>query len=83
MYKIYFFSLLIFVCTACHAQQSDKVKMFRNDAVHNGLVVTANDLIYDVKAWSFFAGAPVRSSPLIDGNAVFFWQYAGKFFCNE
>ncbi|HKC37055.1 MAG TPA: PQQ-binding-like beta-propeller repeat protein, partial [Chitinophagaceae bacterium] len=80
MYRIYFFSFLIFVCTACHAQQSDKVKMFRNNAVHNSLVVTSNDLIYDVKAWSFFAGAPVRSSPLIGGNTIFFGNTGGNFF---
>jgi outer membrane protein assembly factor BamB len=80
MYKICLSSLVVFVCTVCQAQQSDKVKMFRNNAVHNSLVVTANDLIYDVKAWSFFAEAPVRSSPLIGGNTIFFGNTRGDFF---
>ena len=56
------------------------MKMFRSSASHNSSAITANDLVYDTKAWSYFSDAPVRSSPLIIGNKVFFGNTRGIFF---
>jgi outer membrane protein assembly factor BamB len=70
----------VFTYTASHAQQKAAVKMFRNNPAHNSLVLTAGDFIYDTKAWSFFASAPVRSSVMVDGNRLFFGNALGNFF---
>jgi hypothetical protein len=35
-------------------------------------------VIYDTKAWSFFAEAPVRSTPLVHGNMIFTGTTKGK-----
>ena len=55
--------------------------MFRGNAVHNSYVATANDLVHDTKAWHFFAGAPVRSTPLISNGMIYFGTTKGDFFC--
>jgi len=80
MHKACLFFTIVFVCIACQAQQGNSAKMFRNNASHNSPVFTSNDFIYDTKAWSFFAGAPVRSSALVDGNTIFFGNTVGNFF---
>ncbi len=54
--------------------------MFRGNAIHNSYVAAANDFIYDTKAWHFFAGAPVRSTPLIDNGVIYFGTTKGDFF---
>ena len=54
--------------------------MFRDNAAHNSGVAKADNLIYDIKAWSFFAKAPVRSMPLVNGSNVFFGNTNGDFF---
>jgi outer membrane protein assembly factor BamB len=80
MHKACLSFTIVFICTACQAQQGNSAKMFRNNASHNSPVVTSNDFIYDTKAWSFFAGAPVRSSALVGGNLVFFGNTLGNYF---
>lgn len=54
--------------------------MFRGNAVHNSYVSTNNNLIYDTYAWRFDAGAPIRSTALVDGELVFFGTTKGDFF---
>lgn len=54
--------------------------MFRGNAMHQGAVTTTSKLVYDTKDWSFAAGAPVRSTPLVNGNAVYFGTTNGVFF---
>ena len=80
MLKIYLFFAICYVPVACRAQQNDRVKMFRGNPFHNISNVSRSDLIYDTKAWSFFAGAPVRSTPLINANTVFFGNTRGDFY---
>ena len=79
MHKAYLFSIVVLIGGVCRAQ-GGKVKMFRSSASHNSSAITANDLVYDTKAWSYFSDAPVRSSPLIIGNKVFFGNTRGIFF---
>lgn len=54
--------------------------MFRGNATHNSYIVAADDFIYDTKAWHFFAGAPVRSTPLVDNGIIYFGTTKGDFF---
>ena len=45
--------------------------MFRGNAVHDSYVAGDN-LVYDTRAWQFDAGSPVRSTPLVNNNTVYF-----------
>src|SRR4030095_15107116 len=63
------------------AQISHAGNMFRNDPSHTGYIKTSYNLVYDTKLWSFFAGSPVRSTPLIYGSDVYFGDAKGDFFC--
>lgn len=54
--------------------------MFRDNATHSTWVATAYNLVYDTKAWQFNAGSPVRSTPLINNNTVYFGTAKGVFF---
>ncbi|MGZ8549745.1 MAG: outer membrane protein assembly factor BamB family protein, partial [Chitinophagaceae bacterium] len=71
--------IAIFYFLNCFSQVNDAA-MFRDNAVHNSYVATKNDLIYDTKAWHFFAGAPVRSTPLVSSGVIFFGNTKGDFF---
>src|ERR1043165_4405904 len=68
----------LFFYYASQAQQNDKPKMFRDNVSHNS--IAASNLVYDTKTWSFFANAPVRSTPLIKGNSIFFGNTQGNFY---
>ena len=54
--------------------------MFRDNVRHSTLVSPANGLVYDTKAWQFDAGSPVRSTPLINNNTIYFGTAKGVFF---
>ena len=54
--------------------------MFRDNPSHFTSAVSPSENIYDTKAWSFFAEAPVRSTPLVNGNSIFVGTAQGKFF---
>lgn len=79
MYKPLFFSFIFLVCICCKAQHGG-AKMFRDNPLHFTAATSSGDVIYDTKAWSFFAEAPVRSTPLINGNTLFIGTTQGKFF---
>ena len=80
MFKFFFFFVIFFSCIACRAQQHGRAKMFRGNSSHFNPAISASENIYDTKAWSFFAEAPVRSTPLVKGNSVFIGAAQGKFF---
>src|SRR4030095_17083461 len=80
MLKLFFFVVLCFVFIASRAQQHGGAKMFRDNPSHFTSVISGNENIYDTKAWSFFAEAPVRSTPLVKGNFIFVGTAQGKFF---
>ncbi len=44
-------------------------------------VTTADNKIYDSRAWSFNSGSPVRSTTLVNGDYVYFGNAAGDFYC--
>lgn len=44
------------------------------------LAPQADQNIYDTKAWSFYAGSPVRATPLISGDWLYAGNAAGDFF---
>jgi eukaryotic-like serine/threonine-protein kinase len=54
--------------------------MFRGNAQHNATVSTSFNLVYDTKDLAFSANAPIRSTPLISNNTVFFGTTKGDFF---
>jgi hypothetical protein len=53
--------------------------MFRGNAAHNSTVSPSDDLVYDTKAWQFFAGAPIRSTPLVGKDMIWFGNTRGDF----
>ena len=79
MYKAHLLFFVVFQSAVCCAQ-SGRPQMFRGNPTHNSSEASASDLIYDTKAWRFFAAAPVRSTPLVSGNSVFFGNTLGHFF---
>ena len=78
------YPILITVITlllhSCTSKTNPGTGMFRDNAAHNSVTNTAYNLVYDTKAWSFDAGAPVRSTALVNGNMVYFGNTAGDFF---
>jgi len=80
MQKLFFFSVVFLVCMAGRTQQHGGAKMFRDNPSHFTSVIAASENIYDTKAWSFFAEAPVRSTPLVKGNSIFIGTAQGNFF---
>jgi eukaryotic-like serine/threonine-protein kinase len=48
--------------------------------LQNRVINTNYDLVYDNKAWAFNAGAPVRSTPLIKNDIIYFGTASGNFF---
>src|ERR1700752_1607951 len=73
----FFFLILVF---SSAISQSNSVKMFRDNPEHVVNVAAGNGLVYDTKAWEFAASAPVRSTPLIAGNHIYFGTTRGEFF---
>src|SRR5688572_11619030 len=71
MYHLLFL-LSVAVSTSCLAQ----TKMFR----YNNVVRSPYDLVHDTKAWQFDVGAPVRSTPLVNNNTIYFGTAKGDFF---
>ncbi len=80
MRKVFFFPVIFFACIACRAQQHGGAKMFRDNSSHFKLAIAETKSVYDTKAWSFFAEAPIRSTPLVNGNSIFVGTAQGKFF---
>ncbi len=57
--------------------------MFRDNIAHNGYAATPDDLVYDTRDWQFDAGAPVRSTPLINKGRIYFGNTKGDFFAAD
>ena len=79
MQNILLLPISIFSFLNCFSQLNE-ANMFRGNATHNSYAAVANDLVYDTKAWQFFAGAPVRSTPLISNDMIYFGTTKGDFF---
>jgi len=60
--------------------QADNTKMFRDNPSHFAEAASGNSLVFDTRAWKFEAGSPVRSTPLVVGNAIYFGTTGGYFF---
>ena len=54
--------------------------MFRGNALHNEFISASADKVYDTRGWQFYANGPVRSTPLVDGNTIYFGTTRGDFF---
>jgi len=79
--RCFFYVIFIaFLCNSCTSKTNSSTGMFRDNAQHNSLISGGANLLYDTKAWSFDAGAPVRSTALINNNAVYFGNTGGDFF---
>lgn len=72
-----FIALILYSCTS---KTNTGTGMFRDNAQHNSVTVSAANVVYDTKAWSFDAGSPVRSTALINNNHVYFGNTGGDFF---
>ena len=75
MHNLIGFAVIFLACTVCRAQHGG-AKMFRGNSSHFTSVASEN--IYDTKVWSFFAEAPVRSTPLVNGSSIFFQFFLFK-----
>ena len=78
--RISFFLLFFVDFLSAFSQPGSEARMFRGNPLHNAGFSTATDHVYDTRHWQFHAGAPVRSTPLIDGNIVYFGTTKGDFF---
>ena len=75
------FGLLLLVLVCCIAQaQTNSDRMFRDNPAHVTNVLPGKGLIYDTRSWQFEANAPVRSTPLIVGNTIYFGTTGGDLF---
>ncbi len=68
------------VCIAANSYCQTGTGMFRDNPTHKTEAVTTQNLVFDTKAWRFDAAAPVRSTALVSGDAVFFGNTRGDFF---
>ena len=77
MKKSIVLSIVVVISSSAFAQEA---KMFRGNPTHLEAFNTRSDLVFDCKRWKVDAGSPVRSTPLVVGNTVFFGSTAGEFF---
>ncbi len=75
-----FLSLFLLFFFNSFSQAQNGVKMFRGNAMHNSLPLASKALVHDTHDWHFYAGAPIRSTPLIDGELIYFGTAKGDFF---
>lgn len=47
--------------------------------LHQRVVTSGNNTIYDSKAWSFQSGTAIRATPLVKGNTIYIGNAAGDF----
>jgi len=80
MRNSFLFVAVIVLLYGCSSKTNSGTGMFRDNPSHNSLTTTAYDLVYDIKAWSFDAGAPVRSTVLVNNDAIYFGNTKGDFF---
>ena len=62
------------------AQAGTEAKMFRGNPLHDEIISSAADRVYDTRGWQFYSGGPVRSTPLIDKDMIYFGTTRGDFF---
>lgn len=69
------FTIVLLLITGTAFSQN----MFRGNAKHESAVTTSTKLVYDTRDWAYTAGAPIRSTPLAAGNALYFGTTKGEF----
>ena len=69
--RIIFFSLLLLSSSIIIAQQNPLFQRVN---------LQADDKVYDTKSWSLNTGAPVRSTPWINGQYLYFGNATGTFY---
>ncbi|MGC4034871.1 MAG: PQQ-binding-like beta-propeller repeat protein [Chitinophagaceae bacterium] len=69
--KLFFLSLLFFI---------QPVFSQNSSPLQNRVTNTSYNLVFDSKEWAFRAGAPVRSTPLIKKDIIYFGTAKGDFF---
>jgi len=73
----------ILICSSAvliSCARSQEANMFLGNPTHQAIFSGVKNDLFDLKTWKFNAGSPVRSTPLIVGNSVFFGTTAGDFF---
>ena len=63
--------------------QGGVVKMFRDNPAHLEQSSSGNDLVFDTRSWKFDAGSPVRSTPLIIGDNIYFGTTGGQVYASS
>lgn len=74
--RIVFLLLLSAISMMTTAQQN-----YIKSPLLQRVVNSADDKVYDTKAWSFNSGSPVRSTPLVSGDYIYFGNASGIFYC--
>lgn len=75
-----FLCILVFAGIVIQPVRSqENVQMYRYASSGHGYEATSYNLVFDTKAWQFDAGSPVRSTPLVSGNDVYFGTAGGDF----
>ncbi len=78
--KNFIFLVLSFYSYSVCTSQSAVVKMFRDNPAHLAEASGQTNQVFDTRYWKFEAGSPVRSTPLVVGNALYFGTTGGDFF---
>jgi len=77
---LFFIASIIILLSSCVSKTNTGIGMFRDNVAHNSNTNTNYDLLYDTKTWSFDAGAPVRSTVLVNDSKLYFGNTKGDFF---
>lgn len=80
MHRLSFLAFFLLLLNDGFSQVNKTAKMFRDNVTHSSYVSTPGNIVYDTKAWQFSAESPVRSTPLINNNTIYFGTAKGDFF---
>lgn len=80
MRNFFFFISGILFLNSCTTKTGGGTGMFRDNITHKTEAKTQGDVVFDTKAWRFDAGAPVRSTVLVNADAIYFGNTKGDFF---
>ena len=67
--------ITVFILVFFHGLSAQELSPLQRRVVN-----TSYDRVYDVRQWTFYAGAPVRSTPLIKNGTIYFGTAKGDFF---
>jgi outer membrane protein assembly factor BamB len=63
--------------------QTKELGMFRGNPLHMQTFTSTDQIVFDTRDWKSDAGSPIRSTPLVAGNMVYFGTTGGVFFAMD